>query len=400
MTASVTSLVARLKGLRRQFKSYSSRVIPCASQRLKLRGITVGRASSLESFALESAPKAVSCIVYMSRAVGEWSEPELMSLQEECQTRNKRINVTGRLLFLNGHFIQVIEGPVEILDGLFESISHDPRHTDLHLILNTPTPARSFVEWTMDVVLPNTLPPQEVDGAELLLVSVAAGYGSSGAGRRALGLMRRIGPPSLESGLRAPPRQSRSRLTIQRLLDATQRMLQRNGRIPDSIQSIADDAGVGVKTAYRYFSSVGDLIHIVIKRRQLKNISDFGNKLASAHFASDVELAQFVADEMMSRYFVNSPLTPAVSQIVFERYHAIAYSALWDLAETMIEVRRRCNLPEGDDKLRLRIAMALAATGAAAKMAGLHDMAQLRSRDFREYIVEMVLGALRPSGAD
>ncbi|WWE61252.1 BLUF domain-containing protein [Parasalinivibrio latis] len=77
------------------------------------------------------------------------TENELDELLEEIRTNNERLNVSGMLLYKDGCFIQVIEGPPETLEALFDRISNDDRHHDVMELLHTSIPSREFGAWTM-----------------------------------------------------------------------------------------------------------------------------------------------------------------------------------------------------------------------------------------------------------
>jgi hypothetical protein len=62
-------------------------------------------------------------IFYASAAVRLLSESEIVELLEVSQTNNAREGVTGMLLYNNGNFIQVIEGPDTAVLSLYDKIS-------------------------------------------------------------------------------------------------------------------------------------------------------------------------------------------------------------------------------------------------------------------------------------
>ncbi len=90
------------------------------------------------SVSLLSAPDGVPV-----RALGD--------LLEGCLERNAAVGVTGVLAFDGTHFIQVLEGPVAIVDGLFTRIGHDPRHAGIELLARE-SAERLFATWSMALV--------------------------------------------------------------------------------------------------------------------------------------------------------------------------------------------------------------------------------------------------------
>ena len=61
------------------------------------------------------------------------------------------------------------------------------------------------------------------------------------------------------------PVQKRAHLTVRRLVDATVRILERNGVQGLTTRRVAAEAGVGVATVYDYFTDKYDLIHAVVR---------------------------------------------------------------------------------------------------------------------------------------
>ena len=53
------------------------------------------------------------------------------------------------MLFHNQEFLQILEGEKEVVQGLFERIKKDKRHTHVSLVSEGETPIRSFTGWSM-----------------------------------------------------------------------------------------------------------------------------------------------------------------------------------------------------------------------------------------------------------
>ncbi|MBB5746872.1 hypothetical protein GGR13_002479 [Brevundimonas variabilis] len=67
--------------------------------------------------------------------------------------------MTGCLAHPDGHFVQVIEGEVEHVDALMDSLNADKRHTDITVLGRWPTSSRIFSNWAM--ARPNIRPLAE-----------------------------------------------------------------------------------------------------------------------------------------------------------------------------------------------------------------------------------------------
>jgi hypothetical protein len=81
-------------------------------------------------------------------------DPEQMQLGiadilASARKNNVKSGVTGALLFSDGCFAQVLEGPRETIEGIFETIQCDARHCDVAIMHLHPIEARSFGNWSM-----------------------------------------------------------------------------------------------------------------------------------------------------------------------------------------------------------------------------------------------------------
>jgi hypothetical protein len=65
--------------------------------------------------------RLIQCI-YSSVASSTFSEDELPELLAAARRANTKRGVTGMLAYINGNFLQVIEGDDAVIDGLFNKI--------------------------------------------------------------------------------------------------------------------------------------------------------------------------------------------------------------------------------------------------------------------------------------
>lgn len=99
-------------------------------------------------------------LIYCSAAQVRFERDQLVALLDVARRKNRRYGVTGMLLFTEGSFFQVLEGPPESVDAIFESISRDDRHDQVTVIIREAVPRRSFEDWTMGFA---DLQPDEAD---------------------------------------------------------------------------------------------------------------------------------------------------------------------------------------------------------------------------------------------
>jgi hypothetical protein len=88
-------------------------------------------------------------LVYTSHAVKPLSEEELLFLLKESRTYNKSKSITGMLLYLQGKFIQVLEGNKKEVQKIYALIAADTRHQRVTLIEEGNSPDRIFKDWSM-----------------------------------------------------------------------------------------------------------------------------------------------------------------------------------------------------------------------------------------------------------
>ncbi len=100
-------------------------------------------------------------MAYLSSAGVPFSEGDLAALLRSSRATNGRLGVTGMLLYRDGQFLQVLEGPADAVRERYARISADPRHRDVHRLLEDVITERQFPEWTMGY---RTVTDMEADG--------------------------------------------------------------------------------------------------------------------------------------------------------------------------------------------------------------------------------------------
>lgn len=88
-------------------------------------------------------------LVYVSSAVKECTEEEILEILEVSRKNNKERNITGMLLYISGNFIQILEGSEKEVNEIFDKILKDERHKDVTLICKKPADERIFPDWSM-----------------------------------------------------------------------------------------------------------------------------------------------------------------------------------------------------------------------------------------------------------
>ena len=88
-------------------------------------------------------------IVYVSFASQPFSEQDLRHLLSKCRANNTEQDISGQLIYSDGTFMQVLEGPQAAVDKAFANIKKDTRHHDIALIERKTIDQRQFPDWSM-----------------------------------------------------------------------------------------------------------------------------------------------------------------------------------------------------------------------------------------------------------
>lgn len=89
------------------------------------------------------------CIVYFSTSSWLFTPEDIEDILQQSRSWNAQVGITGVLLYMHGHIIQVLEGDKAAVDALFERIRKDTRHKQVICVLNQSIEARLFSQWSM-----------------------------------------------------------------------------------------------------------------------------------------------------------------------------------------------------------------------------------------------------------
>ena len=88
-------------------------------------------------------------IIYLSSATKLLSNNELKNLLSNSKTKNITNEITGLLLYIDGDFLQVIEGNKKDVLNLFELIKTDNRNRFVIPVFSDFVEKRQFPDWSM-----------------------------------------------------------------------------------------------------------------------------------------------------------------------------------------------------------------------------------------------------------
>lgn len=89
------------------------------------------------------------CIIYISEATANLSDSALFTLQQQARAEHQRAQLTGLLLYREGRFLQILEGPEAPLREFFNRVAVDPRHGKLEMLADGPKARPDFEHWYM-----------------------------------------------------------------------------------------------------------------------------------------------------------------------------------------------------------------------------------------------------------
>jgi hypothetical protein len=97
----------------------------------------------------DTTPGALSRLIYVSSSGHPMDDEALLELLETSRESNRKRDITGLLLYKDGNWLQVLEGPAEQVHDVFSRIRRDPRHHDVTVVSEDRIDARLFSDWAM-----------------------------------------------------------------------------------------------------------------------------------------------------------------------------------------------------------------------------------------------------------
>ena len=92
--------------------------------------------------------KELRRVIYVSEKVGS-SEQDVTDIINASARNNQGKKITGCLLVGKTSFLQILEGPSDAIQSLYQAISEDNRHTNVKSLCDEPLDTRLFSDWSM-----------------------------------------------------------------------------------------------------------------------------------------------------------------------------------------------------------------------------------------------------------
>ena len=91
-------------------------------------------------------------LTYTSLAKLDLTADDLNAIHRTARELNSLDGITGLLVFNGTHFLQIIEGAAPAIDDLLARLRRDNRHFGLEVRDERAVEARSFPDWSMELV--------------------------------------------------------------------------------------------------------------------------------------------------------------------------------------------------------------------------------------------------------
>ncbi|HEY0628874.1 MAG TPA: BLUF domain-containing protein [Sphingomicrobium sp.] len=91
-------------------------------------------------------------LTYTSLADLDLTADDLHAIHRSAREHNAIDGITGLLVFNGTHFLQIVEGAEPAIDELLARLRRDPRHSGLEVRDERKVEARSFPDWSMELV--------------------------------------------------------------------------------------------------------------------------------------------------------------------------------------------------------------------------------------------------------
>lgn len=88
-------------------------------------------------------------LIYRSEKASNLPESEIQFMLQKFKEPNTIHEITGVLFYIDGYFIQCIEGTEANVEQLLSNITHDDRNTGLTVLNDITLPERRFPTWWM-----------------------------------------------------------------------------------------------------------------------------------------------------------------------------------------------------------------------------------------------------------
>jgi len=91
-------------------------------------------------------------IIYSSESSTPMQMDELEDILQQARVNNATAGITGALIYVDGVFLQILEGEADTVRALMARIAKDLRHETVTVLKEADIPAAVFNDWKMAYV--------------------------------------------------------------------------------------------------------------------------------------------------------------------------------------------------------------------------------------------------------
>lgn len=99
-------------------------------------------------------------LLYVSSTLPNLAPSVLDTILTVSRRNNAMMGITGLLLYIDGGFLQMLEGDELALRDLHTRISNDPRHWNVRLMMDREAKVRAFPSWSLGFERPSMDDPE------------------------------------------------------------------------------------------------------------------------------------------------------------------------------------------------------------------------------------------------
>lgn len=114
-------------------------------------------------------------VKYVSRFSRALSSREVEAIVDQAQRRNATVGITGVLLAFGDVFMQILEGPPDVVRAVMERIAGDRRHRDLVVVRRQEVERPIFGGWSMRLLELGSDARRDTTSLLALIESIAHG---------------------------------------------------------------------------------------------------------------------------------------------------------------------------------------------------------------------------------
>jgi len=93
-------------------------------------------------------PEDIKHVIYISRPT-HFDHIVLEDILKTSRSNNPQNGITGNLVYHSDLFLQILEGPTEAINNLYNKILSDSRHDDVVKLRDSTFHTRLFASWAM-----------------------------------------------------------------------------------------------------------------------------------------------------------------------------------------------------------------------------------------------------------